>query len=100
MKIQNPKFKFTEEQTLKILEAANYLNKAADCVMEINGMLTSILNAISLDLLDQIGLSEELASRLQPQQTLKITDAEKAEIDELIDTLNSQSGRIDDATKS
>lgn len=94
MKIQNPKFKFTEEQTLKILEAANYLNKAADCVMEINGMLTSILNAMSLDLLDQIGLSEELTSRLSPQQELKITDAEKAEIDDLINTLqNSQESK-------
>lgn len=89
MKIQNPKFKFTEEQTYKILEAANYLNKAADCVMEINGMLTSILNAMSLDLLDQIGLSEELASRLNPQVELKITDAEKAEIDDLIETLQN-----------
>lgn len=94
MKIQNPKFKFTEEQTYKILEAANYLNKAADCVMEINGMLTSILNAMSLDLLDQIGLSDELVSRMEPQQSLKITDAEKAEIDDLINTLqNSQDSK-------
>lgn len=89
MNIQNPKFNFTEPQTLKILEASNYINKAADCLTEINGMLTSILNAFALDLIDQIGLTDELLSKVESKPNLKITEAEKAEIDALIETLNA-----------
>lgn len=89
MNIQNPKFNFTEQQALKILEASHYINKAADCLTEINGMLTSLLNAVSLDLIDQIGLTDELLSKVETKPNLKITEAEKAEIDELIKTLNS-----------
>lgn len=89
MNIQNPKFNFTEQQALKILEASHHINKAADCLTEINGMLTSILNAISLDLIDQIGLTDELLSKVNPVQNLKITEAEKAEIDSLIEALNT-----------
>lgn len=89
MNIQNPKFNFTQEQTLKILEASHHINKAADCLAEINGMLTSILNAFALDLIDQIGLTDELLSKVESKPNLKITEAEKAEIDELIETLNA-----------
>lgn len=87
MNIENPKFKFTEEQTIKILEASNYINKAADCLIDINGMLTSILNAFALDLIDQVGLTNELLSKVESKPNLKITEAEKAEIDALIDEL-------------
>lgn len=89
MDIKNPKFNFTQEQTLKILEAANYINKAADSLIDINGMLTSLLNSMSLDLLDQIGLTESLMEKLETRPNLEITEAEKAEIDSLIAELNA-----------
>lgn len=91
MNIKNPKFKFTEEQTLKVLRAANYLNKAADEMFEVNGMFTSILNAMALDLIDQIGLTEELLSGLENTQSpnIKITQKEKDEIDALIKEIAS-----------
>lgn len=87
MEIKNPKFQFSETQTLKILEAANHINKAADALIDINGMLTSLLNAMSLDLLDQIGLTEELQSRLGTQSKPKITEAEIEEVNALMDEL-------------
>lgn len=85
MEIKNPKFQFTEEQTLKILTAANHINKAADCLTEINGMLTGVLNAFALEMLDQIGLSEELYEKMQPQ--LKISQAEVEEVESIINEL-------------
>lgn len=94
MNIQNPKFNFTEVQTLKILEASNYINRAADCLTEINGMLTSILNAFALDLIDQVGLTDELLSKVEAKPNLKITEAEKAEIDSLIETLNASKEQL------
>lgn len=84
---KNPKFQFSESQALKILEAANHINKAADCLVEINGMLTSLLNAMSLDLIDQIGLSHELQEKLDSQSKPKITEAEIEEVNKLMDEL-------------
>jgi hypothetical protein len=91
MNIKNPKFNFSEEQSLKILRAANYINKAADELFEVNGMLTSILNSISLDLIDQIGLTEELLKDAKPMAPVevKITQKEKDEIDDLIKELSA-----------
>ena len=86
MEIKNPKFNFTEEQTLKILEASNHINQAAECLLEINGMMTSILNAMSLDLIDQVGLTDELISKIE-QPPLKITQEEMDEVNSLIDEI-------------
>lgn len=78
-------FEFTEEQKLDILKASYYISEASKHLVNHNGMLASILNAMSMDLISQAGYLDEVSA---PKANL--SDAEKAEIDSMISDISKE----------
>ncbi len=90
--VMNPKFDFTEEQTRDIVMAAYHLNKAADFLKNVNGMLSLIYNAQVAELLSQIGMLhiiDNSKNKNNLSNEIKLSDDEIKEINDIFNEINN-----------
>lgn len=83
----NPKFQFTQEQSLSVLKCAYHLNAASKEILETNGMLGLMLNSMAIELIDQCGYLDTALENQNPQVQINLNEKEKAQVDDLIKSI-------------
>lgn len=83
----NPKFQFTQDQSLSVLKCAYHLNAASKEILETNGMLGLMLNSMAIELIDQCGYLDTALENQNPQVQINLNEKEKAQVDDLIKSI-------------